>query len=293
MASSGHALPLQSDSGARHSIGRDDPSPAAGTPIGAAAEEKVDGGDVIVFKNGKIWTWDHTGTSPEVLCRPQYHFSDWMVVRGDVVEVSTRLWACSQWAPTSSHPVAHGIAQSLGVGEPPCVDACTVQDLGGRIVLPGLQDSHIHILETGNALASCNVLNANSIGELQSRLQEYVTAQPGAQWIIGGGWEQDKLGRYPTAADLDEVASDRPILLSRVCTHIAVLNSKAMELIGFNARCGAVRFRSRCLLHGCNISMLLSSFAVQAPGTSPTAVVLRLFRPVDCISMSVSHTQHA
>lgn len=70
-----------------------------------------------------------------------------------------------------------------------------VVDLGGRMVLPGLHDSHIHVHDTGRVLGMCDLSGATSIGDLQQRLRQYAEAHPGAKWIIGRGWEQDKLGR--------------------------------------------------------------------------------------------------
>ena len=77
-----------------------------------------------------------------------------------------------------------------------------------------------------------------SLADLQQRLRDYAAAHPDARWILGRGWNQelwpDK--RFPTAADLDAVVSDRPVVLERVDGHAVVANSAAMKAAGVTAR---------------------------------------------------------
>ena len=73
---------------------------------------------------------------------------------------------------------------------------------------------------------------------MQQRLRAYAAAHPDKRWIIGFGWNQelwpDK--RFPTAADLDAVVSDRPVVLERVDGHAIVANSAALKAAGVTAR---------------------------------------------------------
>src|SRR6478672_9295904 len=111
-------------------------------------------------------------------------------------------------------------------------------DGGGRTLLPGLIDGHGHVIELGFSALQLDLVGAGSLEELKQRLKTYAAAHPDARWIIGRGWNQelwpDK--RFPTAADLDAVVSDRPVMLERVDGHALVANSAAMEAAGVTAQ---------------------------------------------------------
>jgi predicted amidohydrolase YtcJ len=113
-------------------------------------------------------------------------------------------------------------------------DAARVIDLGGRMVMPGFIDTHIHI--DGRAPWSLDLTELSSIAELQDRIRDLIaTLEPG-HWITGYGWSEDELaeGRRPLRADLDEAAPENPVILSRAGGHSAVANSLALELAGVN-----------------------------------------------------------
>ncbi|MGO3233349.1 MAG: amidohydrolase [Microbacterium sp.] len=113
-------------------------------------------------------------------------------------------------------------------------------DLGGRTVLPGLIDSHTHpALMAGTAAAAeCFPPAVTSPDDLVEVLRAHapsVTA-PGA-WILGRGFDDTKFPgrRMPTAADLDRVSTDRPVLVWRCDAHSAVCNATALEAAGITA----------------------------------------------------------
>jgi hypothetical protein len=107
-------------------------------------------------------------------------------------------------------------------------------DAGGRTVLPGMIDAHGHVVDLGFYALRLNVTGSASLAELQRRLRDYAAAHPDVKWTQGGGWNQelwpDK--RFPTAADLDAVVPDRPVVLERVDGHAIVANSAAMKAAG-------------------------------------------------------------
>lgn len=108
-------------------------------------------------------------------------------------------------------------------------------DAHGNTLLPGLIDAHGHIIGLGNNLSQLDLRGALSIDEVTNKLKVFVNNKQG--WIIGRGWNQElwQKKQFPTAADLDKVVSDRPIVLSRIDGHAIWVNSKALELAGITA----------------------------------------------------------
>jgi predicted amidohydrolase YtcJ len=115
--------------------------------------------------------------------------------------------------------------------------ANTKIDAHGRTLLPGLIDAHGHVTELGFAALQLDLTGTSSLADLQQRLHTYAAAHPGARWILGRGWNQelwpDK--KFPTAADLDVIVPDRPVVLDRVDGHALVANSAAMKAAGVTA----------------------------------------------------------
>ncbi|MBO3809205.1 MAG: amidohydrolase [Candidatus Brockarchaeota archaeon] len=106
-------------------------------------------------------------------------------------------------------------------------------DLKGKTVLPGFIDAHMHLDSLGVFLNTLDLRGVRSMGELKAGLRNYA-AKRAAHWILGRGWDQEMLGekRYPTRWDIDEAVDDRPVVLSRVCGHVAVVNTRALVLTG-------------------------------------------------------------
>jgi len=107
----------------------------------------------------------------------------------------------------------------------------------GRTLLPGLIDAHGHVLGLGFSAMQLDLVGTSSLDDLKQRLRAYAAAHPEARWIIGRGWNQELWPevRFPTAADLDSVVSDRPVVLERVDGHAMVANSAAMKAAGVSA----------------------------------------------------------
>jgi predicted amidohydrolase YtcJ len=110
-----------------------------------------------------------------------------------------------------------------------------------RTMLPGFIDAHGHVMELGRDALQLDLIGTRSLAELQQRLRDYAAAHPNAKWIIGAGWNQelwpDK--SFPTAADLDSVVGDRPVVLARVDGHALVVNSAAMKAAGVTSETAA------------------------------------------------------
>ena len=101
----------------------------------------------------------------------------------------------------------------------------------GRTVVPGMIDSHAHVMALGLGELVLDLSGTRSLDEALSRLAAYAAANPDRPWIVGRGWNQEAwgLGRFPTAAELDAVVADRPVWLERVDGHAGWANSIALQ----------------------------------------------------------------
>lgn len=94
----------------------------------------------------------------------------------------------------------------------------------------------MHMLHTGLDLSKINLQDPKikTMSDLVQAVADRVKTTPKGEWIEGWGWDQSKLkeNRFPTREDLDKVSPDNPVFLMRTCVHIAVVNSKALELAG-------------------------------------------------------------
>jgi predicted amidohydrolase YtcJ len=113
--------------------------------------------------------------------------------------------------------------------------APTMIDLAGRLLLPGFNDAHTHI--DGNPRNFVEVSGARSVAELAERVKGMTSVvQPGL-WITGYGWSEDRFaeGRKPTRADLDAVAPNNPVFLTREGGHAGLANSAALRIAGLTS----------------------------------------------------------
>jgi len=105
-------------------------------------------------------------------------------------------------------------------------------DLKGKTVLPGFIDCHIHMSSYAKSLEQIELRNVTSIKQMQQKLKQSATKKPKNTWIIARGFDHEKFKekRVPTRFDLDEAVPDHPVFVTRVCGHLSVANSKALEL---------------------------------------------------------------
>ncbi len=107
-----------------------------------------------------------------------------------------------------------------------------------RTLLPGLFDAHGHVMGLGIAALTLDLTDTKTLAEAQAKIADYAKANPDRRWIIGRGWNQETwgLGRFPTAADIDAVVADKPVLLERVDGHATWANSAALAAAGVTAK---------------------------------------------------------
>ena len=113
-------------------------------------------------------------------------------------------------------------------------------DLKGRFVCAGFNDSHMHLLNYGQSLLMAKLNeHTSSLKEMLEYLKEFIDSKEINEktWIAGRGWNQDyftDVDRMPSKKDLDSINKDIPIVLTRACGHVCVVNSKILEMAGID-----------------------------------------------------------
>ncbi|HXF48518.1 MAG TPA: amidohydrolase [Verrucomicrobiae bacterium] len=107
-----------------------------------------------------------------------------------------------------------------------------VIDLQGKLLLPGFNDAHCHLLNGGFQLIRVNLLGVKTLEEIQEKVREAVQRAPKGAWVQGRGWDQTLFnnGAWPTKEMLDDVAPNTPVYLRRVDGHSSWVNSAALKL---------------------------------------------------------------
>ena len=108
-----------------------------------------------------------------------------------------------------------------------------VVDLGGRMLLPGFQDAHVHPPSSGLEMLRCNLSEGYSVEEYERIIGDYRVAHPKLDWIVGGGWSMSVFpGGNPSKEILDRLVSELPVYLESRDGHSAWVSSRALEIGG-------------------------------------------------------------
>jgi predicted amidohydrolase YtcJ len=156
----------------------------------------------------------------------------------DLVLVGGRIYtgeAARPWAEALAVRDGRIVAIGSPVDVAPHRGASTaVLEARGRLVLPGLIDTHFHLPMGAQQLDAVDLLDAADLAEIQRRVREHARRQPDAPWVRGRGWFYSALpgGRPPTRQDLDAVESTRPVYLEAYDGHSGWVNSKGLERAG-------------------------------------------------------------
>ncbi len=147
------------------------------------------------------------------------------------------------WTENPQQPEAEAVAvlgnHIAGVGSSTDMlkltgPATRVIELGGKRVVPGFNDSHVHFVDGGESLASVQLGDTRSEAEFRLRIADYAKAQPKGTWILAGNWDHERWSpaRLPTHQVIDNVTPDNPVFVSRLDGHQALANALAMKLAG-------------------------------------------------------------
>lgn len=109
-------------------------------------------------------------------------------------------------------------------------------DLQGKMVTPGLIDSHLHLSGIAFKFLELNLTDVLSKKEMLQKIKEKTSSLPKDRWLIGMGWDENVFtdGGIPTIAELDHVAPHHPIFLKRICHHAFLVNSIALDRCGYH-----------------------------------------------------------
>jgi len=112
-----------------------------------------------------------------------------------------------------------------------------VIDAGGKLLLPGFNDSHVHFISGGMQLDSVDLRNTTSADEFARRLAERAKITPKGEWITGGDWDEEKWSpaQLPTRRTIDAATPNTPVFVNRYDGHEALANSLALKLAGITA----------------------------------------------------------
>jgi len=111
-------------------------------------------------------------------------------------------------------------------------DKTRVIDLHGHTVVPGLTDSHVHIFGIGEREMNLNLEGTNTLQDFLAKVKARVAQTPPGKWITGRGWIETfwKPAQFPTLQNVDAIAPDNPVFLTRADGHAAIANSAALKI---------------------------------------------------------------
>jgi predicted amidohydrolase YtcJ len=156
----------------------------------------------------------------------------------DLVVTNARIWTADPARPEAEALAVIG-ERIVAVGSTAEIlawrgAATRVVDAGGRRLLPGFNDSHLHFFDGSAKLAQVKLKDARSPEELARRIGEQARALAKGEWVLGGTWDDQafECPRLPTRQDIDALTPDTPVFVDRYDGHMALANGVALRLAG-------------------------------------------------------------
>jgi predicted amidohydrolase YtcJ len=151
------------------------------------------------------------------------------------------------WTVDKAHPQADAVAvlrdRIVAVGSATDVDAwhgpqTKVLDAKGKLLLPGFNDAHVHLLDGGDHLQQVQLKDASSPEEFARRIAQRVSKTPKGEWIIGGDWDEQRWSpaQLPSRQLIDAATPETPVFVNRHDGHESLANSVALRLAGITAQ---------------------------------------------------------
>ncbi|MFW9786596.1 MAG: amidohydrolase [Candidatus Thorarchaeota archaeon] len=161
--------------------------------------------------------------------------ADLVVFNGNIITMDAQKPTANALAVKSYKVLAVG-------GEEEVMDlipnAKRVIDLGGKTVIPGFIDAHTHLTSAGIKAPHVQLGKVGSVEEAVEFLKGAVPKYPKGEWILGYNWDESTWTekRYITAKDLDPVSKDHPIMVTRVCGHLATVNIIGLKKLNIDLK---------------------------------------------------------
>lgn len=157
------------------------------------------------------------------------------IAPADMVIENARIW--SDGRAGFAHFAAVSRGRFVYVGEPQSIyigPKTARIDAKDRVVIPGLIDSHVHMLGGGTNLSQLQLRDAKDKTEFIKRVAAWTSALPAGKWVLGGRWSVESWAapEQPTKEWVDSVTADRPLFLSRMDGHSGLVNSAALKMAG-------------------------------------------------------------
>jgi predicted amidohydrolase YtcJ len=160
----------------------------------------------------------------------------------DLIILNARIWTVD-----SSQPEAQAVAilgdRIVAVGSNPKVEVwrgphTRVFDAGGRRLLPGFNDAHVHFAEGGAQLDNVELNDATSPQEFARRIRGRAAKTAKGEWVLGGDWDETKWNpaELPTKELIDAATPETPVAVNRYDGHMVLANSLALKLAGITAQ---------------------------------------------------------
>ncbi len=160
----------------------------------------------------------------------------------DLVIINAKIWTVDK-----NHPTAQAVAvlgdRIVSVGTNAEVEAwrgpnTKVIDAGGKLLLPGFDDAHVHFVSGGLQLDAVQLTDATSPEEFARRIGERAKQTAKGEWILGGDWDETKWdpAKLPAKELIDALTPDTPVFVYRYDGHLGLANSVALRMAGVNAQ---------------------------------------------------------
>src|SRR5262245_59422603 len=154
----------------------------------------------------------------------------------DIVFINGNIYTVNETAP-HAEAIAVKAGKIVFVGSNKGVKAhqgenTRVEDLKGATVVPGLTDAHYHLAGVGERELTLNLEGLTSLNQFLEKVRARVASARAGEWITGRGWIETfwQPPVFPTRQDLDKVAPNNPVILTRADGHGAIVNSRALAI---------------------------------------------------------------